>query len=874
MAASASDVRAGGAFYQLSCRDDLSPSLARIQKNATVFSASLAGLNPGAGGTGFLNRLVFGAKEFDAQSKQYLGRVGGLLGPVRAALDPGPRGGGAVNEFLFGRSADPTAEIGATTAAIVKARGEADKFRKAGRFDLAAKADLNVSDMEKKLAGLKDRAKIRVDTQTTTKGLDLARAKLAAAQKAGQIDVAVKAHLEVGDLEKRLNALKARTEGEYKGRVGGLLTPLRSTLDSGAGGSGLVNRFVFGEKQLDAKTGEYMGRLGGIAQAAGALKNTVTGAFGAGAAAAESLGSALLKVGAGLTGLGGAALAPLAALFKGGIDRAADLDRLSRRLGVNVELLNKMQYAAQKAGVSIEEVMQDETGRYRADIAAAPSIDPRDAKAAAESQQVLAEATRSLQDALLPLVSALTPYLKLAADWVKTNAHLIAPLLPLAAGVTALGAAVATAGALVAGVAGGLAAAIGAIAAAPEVLAGIAAGIAAIGATAGSIVAVGAAFLNLSDTGGKAAEVIEDELTGAFETGKSAYVALANALKKGDLETAGKVATTSLELLWADLMVKFQKGWRDFKGYFVDGWQEITGGLAAPLREVWTQVAGFFDEVYQGWKWVGKQLWSLGESIWEAIREPVMKVVKFLESVFAAIALPFLAAVGVIELAWENLDKNIVTNLINLGAWVEKTYAGISISIENAFKGVARTAVDTVIAAANKLRGLDPTGFIKEGVELAEKLKTTIPGDRSVKDEQGKIIAERDSQVAAHQKERADAAAKRQGERDQDVSNALDTFDGLKKDLAAFTAKANEPRAPIGPDGNRLPPIRPDLLGQINVKGGFSGAALGQQFGVSDQALRANELLNQLVLQGAAAPQLIGTEVGKAVAPLNPRIGR
>lgn len=103
MGASASDVRAGAAYYEMYGKDALTPVLAKCRATVAAFGQFLQGFNPGAGGAGFLNRLVFGAKDVDAKTGQYLGRVGGLVAPLRGLFAPLAGGLGVVDEYLFGK---------------------------------------------------------------------------------------------------------------------------------------------------------------------------------------------------------------------------------------------------------------------------------------------------------------------------------------------------------------------------------------------------------------------------------------------------------------------------------------------------------------------------------------------------------------------------------------------------------------------------------------------------------------------------------------------------------------------------------------------------------------------------------------------------
>lgn len=665
-----------GRFYELNAKDNVAPALRKIRANITAMVPFLKTLDAGAGGVGFLNRLVFGGKEFDATSKQYLGRVGGLVAPLRAMFSSGDRGEGVVNKFLFGTKV--------------------------------------------------------FDAQT----------------------------------------------GKFLARAGGLVGPLRKMFDSGSGGSGIINRFLFGEKQTDAKTGAFMGRLGGAIQNVRALAGGLSSAAGSALAFSKVLGG----IGLGLVGAGVGLGAPLFALFKGGIDRGAEIANLSKQYGVPIAVMNRLKYAADQAKVSLEEVMTDETGRFSKLIAEAPPIDAGDARAAAEMQREFADATLSLQNALLPLGAALAPYVKMLAQFVKENATAIAVLAPLAAGIVGLGIVFTGTAVVMAGFAASLAGIIAAVAAAPVAIAAVGATVVGAGvqlaALAAGVGVVGAGFLTMTDTGRQFGRDMKE----AFGTAKTAWGGLTAALAKGDLEGAFGVVTSTLGLAWADLVLRLETGWADFKALFIDGWNPMLDGAT--------------------------------------------------------------------------------DQLVTFGSWVNRIFTQIGGTIENVFKGIARSVIDTALDVAKALDTITPGSVLTAGIREAEGLRDKIGPGRNIKAETDAIESERDAALQKLREERDAAQKVRDEARGKDIGAAETGLAEARQRFEAAIARANVPRVPGAEE--KLGPIRQGLLGTVSVKGSFTGAALNQQFGVSDKANRSNELLDQMVKLQRTNPE----DTAKALAPL------
>lgn len=125
----------------------------------------------------------------------------------------------------------------------------------------------------------------------------------------------------------------------------------------------------------------------------------------------------LIAAGAGALGLG--------ALFKGGMNEAAEAARMADRFQVPIELMSKMMRVAEDFGATVEEVMTDTTGRFSDAISKAKGIDSENARAALETEKAWADAIRDLKDATLPLIVVIKDVVEAFADacsWIKRQA--------------------------------------------------------------------------------------------------------------------------------------------------------------------------------------------------------------------------------------------------------------------------------------------------------------------------------------------------------------------------------------------------------------------------------------------------------------------
>ena len=76
------------------------------------------------------------------------------------------------------------------------------------------------------------------------------------------------------------------------------------------------------------------------------------------------------------------------------------------------------------------------------------------------------------------------------------------------------------------------------------------------------------------------------------DTAKSTWEGISDALSKGDIALAGKVAFAGLELAWAQAVVSITEVWNRFKASFVDGWHDVV----TAVHMLFIDLGGFIFE--------------------------------------------------------------------------------------------------------------------------------------------------------------------------------------------------------------------------------------------------------------------------------------
>lgn len=148
--------------------------------------------------------------------------------------------------------------------------------------------------------------------------------------------------------------------------------------------------------------------------------------------------SVMRTAGAGLGVAGGLITAPLAALFVDGVNKAAEVERLAEALGFSTNQMQRFAYAAEVAGVSVEDVIQNQE-RFQKLIQDAPVMDSQALKDATASGQEFRKTVIELRNALTPLISSLIPVIRGVAGFVRENANAVRIIGAVGIGLIVLG---------------------------------------------------------------------------------------------------------------------------------------------------------------------------------------------------------------------------------------------------------------------------------------------------------------------------------------------------------------------------------------------------------------------------------------------------
>jgi len=316
-----------------------------------------------------------------------------------------------------------------------------------------------------------------------------------------------------------------------------------------------------------------------------------------------SLAGTLRRTGMWTAGAGAAIGGGPLAYLMGGVNRGAQVAQMaefSQQFKVPIAVMNKLKYAADMAGVSIGEVMNDNTGKFRALIAKAPDMDEGDAKKALQIQQDFKAATQSLENAMLPVVEILAPLVKEFAAFVKENARAVTIIAGVGAALVAVGtsmslvsiattAAISGAGLLKTAWLGLARYALVPLIGAVKLLIGTL-----VALVSGGITAVVGGFTLVTSITGLVllavvglAVYLRKDLVAAFrdiaQTFTQTWSGIMDAVQAGDLALAFEVAGAGLRVAWQRTMLFLSEKWSDFREFFVEGWHSAVTWVAKKL---------------------------------------------------------------------------------------------------------------------------------------------------------------------------------------------------------------------------------------------------------------------------------------------------
>jgi hypothetical protein len=293
----------------------------------------------------------------------------------------------------------------------------------------------------------------------------------------------------------------------------------------------------------------------------------------------QKFASGMKAAGSKIALFGAAGLAPLTALFASGVNRAEGLGRTAQQLGFTTDQLQRLQYAADVAGVSLEDVMKM-PGRYSGLMDSASILDPQTIKDATAANQEFRKTWIELQNAITPLVSAIAPVVKTIGQFIRDNSSLVGVAVAAAGAVAALGAALWVAGAAIGG----------AVTVGGVLVSIVSALLTPAAAVAGVVAALGVAFFGFTSTGQDMGKKVSGAFSEILATGKQTVGGIASALADGDISKAWSIALAGLSVLWKTFTLGITKAWVAVKNTVVDVWKDAI----AEITKLWNNAVEFF----------------------------------------------------------------------------------------------------------------------------------------------------------------------------------------------------------------------------------------------------------------------------------------
>ena len=280
----------------------------------------------------------------------------------------------------------------------------------------------------------------------------------------------------------------------------------------------------------------------------------------------QGFAAGLKTVGVAGAALGGAVLTPLTLLFKGGVDRAEEIDRLSKSLGFTVEQMQRLKYAADVAGVSLDDVMKD-PGKFKRLMDEAPLMDANEIKAAVQANQEWRKSLISLQGAMLPVLQTIFPLIKAVGTFARANSGMLLGIGAAAAGLVAVGGILSVVGP-------------GLLAMAGIVLKVVSA----LGPFKLGILGAFGALLFGTQSGKAALAGLAEAFRTMAATFGETWGSVVEAVKKGQLELAFKVAAAGIKAIWFGMLSDMGKAFA--------GWLEDNKAKLISLAAITSAVSG------------------------------------------------------------------------------------------------------------------------------------------------------------------------------------------------------------------------------------------------------------------------------------------
>jgi hypothetical protein len=347
------------------------------------------------------------------------------------------------------------------------------------------------------------------------------------------------------------------------------------------------------------------------------------------------------QAGAGALGAGLALATPLAALFRSGVNRAAEIQKMAETFGVATEEVGRFAGAIEAAGGTlgdVESILSTATERNkgrmpldkylelvseglskidaparRAEAAVdalgaaghkllpllsnperlkrlmggAPTIDAATGREAVKTQEALARAWQALQAALLPLAQIILPIVQAVANFARENAGLLRVVAAVAVGLVAVGAAITGVG-MVVGLAVKAWSILGVV---------VGAVLTPLGLVVTTIGGLAALFATQTEAGRAMTSRIGAGFVELKDTAVEAWGGIVAALSSGDLDAAWGIVCAGLKFEWKKVVLYWTEVFQDFTSAFRNAWSDVVDWLAGKIADVVDTAISAWDAV-------------------------------------------------------------------------------------------------------------------------------------------------------------------------------------------------------------------------------------------------------------------------------------
>lgn len=236
----------------------------------------------------------------------------------------------------------------------------------------------------------------------------------------------------------------------------------------------------------------------------------------------------------------------------------------------------------------------------------------------------------AVAEPVLRALKAITQITATVNKWVAANRELVQQIAVIGLGISAAGVAMTTLGIAVIGL-GATIASIGTIASAAFAAVGSAISIATspITLAVAGIAAIGYVALEASGSLTVLSKMFGDLGT----TATTAWAGIVAAISSGDLQTAGQIAFTALEVAWQTVTTKLREVWSNVADFFVNTWLAAVESIVQVGANIYFGIAKYFDQLTtaltNGFDTAGVYIIGVIDSIQTAIAQAIVKALEF-----------------------------------------------------------------------------------------------------------------------------------------------------------------------------------------------------------------------------------------------------